>query len=340
MQNQQIRLIARPVGDPKSTDFQITTEDIPTIQDGEVLVKNLYLSLDPSLRGHMDDRKSYIRPVQLGDVMRVAGAAGEIIESRHPDYAVGEVIYGGYGAQQYAAVSIKNAREAANAIKLDPSLASVPAQMNVLGLTGLTAYFGLLEVGQPKAGETVVVSAAAGATGATVGQIAKIKGCRVVGIAGGPEKCAFVVNELGFDACIDYKNENVRKALKEHCPEGIDVYFDNVGAEILDACLGLLRFRGRVVICGAIAGYNDTVPPKGPSNYLSLLINRGRMEGFIVLDYAAQYPQARAEMSDWLRAGSLKTREHIVEGGIPDFLPTLMMLFEGKNTGKLLLKIG
>jgi NADPH-dependent curcumin reductase CurA len=236
------------------------------------------------------------------------------------------------GIQAYATVKAKDLT------KIDPGLAPLPVYLNVLGMTGMTAYFGLLEVGEPKAGETVAVSGAAGAVGATVGQIAKIKGCRVVGIAGGPEKCAFLTEELGFDAAVDYKSGDLRKALKEACPNGIDVYFDNVGGEILDICLALITLRARIVICGAISQYNNTTPVKGPANYLSLLVNRARMQGMVVFDYADRYGLAAREMAGWMAAGKLKGREDIVEG-LETFPETLLKLFSGENFGKLVLKV-
>jgi NADPH-dependent curcumin reductase CurA len=222
--------------------------------------------------------------------------------------------------------------------KIDVKLAPLPTYLNVLGMPGMTAYFGLLEVGEPKEGDTVVVSGAAGAVGATVGQIAKIKGCKVIGIAGGAEKCAYIKDELGFDIAVDYKAGDIRKLLKEACPNGIDVYFDNVGGEILDACLAMINLRARIVICGAISQYNNTTPIKGPSNYLSLLVNRARMQGMVVFDYADRYGLAAREMAGWMAAGKLIGREDIVDG-IETFPETLLKLFSGENFGKLVLKV-
>ncbi|MFN7220079.1 MAG: NADP-dependent oxidoreductase, partial [Burkholderiales bacterium] len=260
--NRTVRLIARPIGEPKAADFKIATEPLPPLNDGQVLIRNSYLSLDPAMRGWMNEGKSYIEPVRLGDVMR-AGGVGEVVESRNPKFQVGDFVSGMAGVQTYCV------SDGPGWPKVDPNLAPLTTYLNVLGMPGMTAYFGLLEVGQPKAGETVVVSGAVGAVGATVGQIAKIMGCRVVGIAGGAEKCRIAVEELGFDACIDYKNEDVRVGLKRDCPDGIDVYFDNVGGEILDIVLTRIRMKARIVICGAISQYNNTAPIKGPSNYLS-----------------------------------------------------------------------
>lgn len=335
--NQQVRLAARPVGMPKQSDWKFTSEPVRDLADGEILVKTLYLSLDPAMRGWMNEGKSYIRPVAIDEVMR-AGGIGKVVASRSPKFAVGDHVSGSLGVQEYWAGSADD--KSAALYKVDPKAAPLPKYLNVLGMPGMTAYFGLLEVGQPKAGETVVVSGAAGAVGQTVGQVAKHKGCRVVGIAGGKDKCDFVVNELGFDACIDYKNESVREGLKKHCPKGIDVYFDNVGGDILDEVLTRLAMKARIVICGAISQYNNTAPVKGPANYLSLLVNRARMEGIVVFDYADRYHLGIAEMAKWMKEGSFRTREDIVEGGLEKFPEALLMLFEGKNFGKLILQVG
>jgi NADPH-dependent curcumin reductase len=330
--NRTVRLIARPIGEPKAADFKIATEPLPALEEGQMLIRNSYLSLDPAMRGWMNEGKSYIEPVRLGDVMR-AGGVGEVVESRNPKFQVGDFVSGMAGVQAYC---VSDGR---GWTKVDPNLAPLTTYLNVLGMPGMTAYFGLLEVGQPKAGETVVVSGAVGAVGATVGQIAKIMGCRVVGIAGGAEKCRIAVEELGFDACIDYKNEDVRVGLKRDCPDGIDVYFDNVGGEILDIVLTRIRMKARIVICGAISQYNNTVPIKGPSNYLSLLVNRARMEGIVVFDWAPRYKEAAVAMGAWLREGRLKSKEH-VEEGVDRFPDVLMKLFRGENFGKLVLKVG
>ncbi len=330
--NQQILLAARPMGMPKATDWTLQTVPVQEPGEGEVLVRVLYLSLDPAMRGWMNDVRSYIRPVGLGEVMR-AGGVGEVVASKAEGFKPGDHVSGTLNVQQYALARAKDL------VRLDLGLAPLTNYLSVLGMPGLTAYFGLLDVGEPKAGETVVVSGAAGAVGQVVGQIAKLKGCRVVGIAGGADKCRWVVDDLGFDAAIDYKAEPVGKALRQHCPKGIDVYFDNVGGDILDAALGALAFRGRIVICGAISQYNATAEVKGPSKYLSLLVNRARMEGMVIFDYVDRFPEAVREMAGWLAQGKLKAREHIVEGGIPAFPETLNMLFTGENFGKLVLKV-
>jgi NADPH-dependent curcumin reductase CurA len=254
------------------------------------------------------------------------------VASKNPKLAVGDHVSGMTGIQEYCVT------DGTGFNKVDPKLVPLPKYVGVLGATGLTAYFGLLDVGQPKAGDTVVVSGAAGATGSVVGQIAKIKGCRVVGIAGGTEKCKYLVKDLGFDAAIDYKSEEVPKALFKNCPKGIDVYFDNVGGDILDAALAQINLGARVVICGAISQYNNTTPIKGPSNYLSLLVNRATMRGFIVFDFASRYAEAGRELAGWLAAGKLKSREDIVTG-LQTFPETLLKLFKGENNGKLMIKV-
>jgi NADPH-dependent curcumin reductase CurA len=335
LKNQQFRLAARPVGMPKRSDWEQTTEEVRAIADGEIVVKALYLSLDPAMRGWMNEGKSYIRPVAIGETMR-AGGVGVVVASSSDKFAVGDYVSGGIGVQQYWVGAATD--KTAGFYKIDPRMAPLTTWLNTLGMPGMTGYFGLIESGLPKAGETVVVSGAAGAVGMTVGQVAKHLGCRVVGIAGGKEKCDFVVNELGFDACIDYKNGDVKDGLKEHCPKGVDVYFDNVGGEILDTVLTRINLRARIVICGAISQYNNTTAVKGPANYLSLLVNRARMEGIVVFDYADRYHTGVAAMAKWMKEGSFKSKEDVVDG-LENFPEALLMLFEGKNFGKLCLKV-
>ena len=334
--NRQIRLAARPLGLPKESDWHRNTEPVSEPADGGVLIKTLYLSLDPAMRGWMNEGKSYIAPVAIGEVMR-AGGVGVIAASRTPEFAPGDYVSAGLGVQEYCLVDAQGMAHA-GLTKIDRAIGTLPQWLNALGMPGMTAYFGLLESGQPKIGETVVVSGAAGAVGQTVGQLARIKGCRVVGIAGGREKCDFVVNELGFDACIDYKGGNVKDGLKQHCPAGVDVYFDNVGGDILDLVLTRINRRARIVICGAISQYNNTVPVKGPANYLSLLVNRARMEGIVVFDWAERYGEAISAIAGWMREGKLKSREDVVDG-IENFPATLNLLFSGGNFGKLVLKV-
>jgi len=336
--NKRVRLASRPVGLPQPANFEIDSVEIPALTDGQVLVKISFISLDPAMRGWMNEGKSYIRPIAIGEVIR-AGSAGQVVESRNPAFAVGDSVTGNLGVQQYALVG-PGATEPTSPeylVKVDARLAPLETYLATLGMPGLTAYFGLLNTGQPKAGETVVVSGAAGAVGSVVGQIAKLKGCRVVGLAGDPEKVDYCVNELGFDACINYKTEDVRAALRAACPGGIDVYFDNVGGEILDFVLEQIRFKARIVICGAISQYNNTTPVKGPSNYLALLVNRARMEGIIVFDNAAHYGAAAREMAGWMQEGQLIAPKIQVEHGVENFLPALLMLFSGQNFGKLVL---
>ncbi len=329
--NRQYKLAARPVGMPGPSCWDFTSEPVREPAAGEVLVKVLYLSLDPAMRGWMNEGRSYIPPVKIGEVMR-AGGVGRVLASNDPAFSAGDDVSGVFGIQEYATLPGKSLT------KVDARLAPLPVYLSVLGMPGMTAYFGLLDVGQPKAGQTVVVSGAAGAVGMVVGQVAKIKGCRVVGIAGGHEKCAYLTGELGFDGAIDYKAEELHVALKRECPSGIDVYFDNVGGDTLDACLAKLAMHARIVICGAISQYNNTTPVKGPSNYLSLLVNRARMEGMVVFDYADRYGIAVKDLSGWMKEGRLKSREDIVEG-IETFPDTLLKLFKGENFGKLVLQV-
>ena len=331
--NRQLLLAKRPVGEPVPDDFEVTEVDAPTPGEGEVLVKVLQVSLDPAMRGWMSDKPSYLPPVELGAVMR-AGTSGVVVESNSDRFAPGDFVVGVLGVQEHATVPDKALT------KVDTNMAPLETFLGGLGMPGLTAYFGLTEVGDLKEGDTVVVSGAAGAVGSVAGQIAKAKGAaNVVGIAGGPEKCAWLVDELGFDAAIDYKSEKVGRRLHELCPDGINVYFDNVGGEILDAALANLAWGARVVICGAISQYNSDGDMRGPKNYMMLLVKRSRMQGFLVFDYVKQYGDALREMAGWHADGSLKTREEIVEGSIEDFQPTLMKLFRSENTGKLVLEI-
>jgi NADPH-dependent curcumin reductase CurA len=331
LENRQFKLIARPVGMAKRSDFEFTTVPADEPGPGEVLVRVLYLSLDPAMRGWMNEGKSYIAPVGLGEVMRALGA-GRVVVSNDPRLAAGDYIVGMTGVQDYVVAKAKDMT------KVDAHLAPLERYLGALGMPGLTAYFGLMDIGQPKVGETVVVSGAAGAVGAVAGQIAKIQGCRAVGIAGGAAKCRYIAEELGFDAAIDYKNEDVRTSLARQCPKGIDVYFDNVGGETLDIALSLLARRARVVLCGAISQYNNLTAIQGPRAYLSLLINHARMEGFVVFDYFERYPEGLRALAGWTMAGKLKAREHVV-AGLETYPETLLMLFRGENFGKLVIKV-
>ncbi|MDM8349714.1 NADP-dependent oxidoreductase [Pseudomonas sp. sp1636] len=329
--NRQFLLAQRPVGLPSRDTFSYVESPLGEPGPGQILVKNLYLSLDPAMRGWMNDAKSYIPPVGLGEVMRALGV-GEVIASQHPGFAVGDHVNGALGVQDYFLGEPKGF------YKVDPQRAPLPLYLSALGMTGMTAYFGLLDVGAPKAGETVVISGAAGAVGSVAGQIAKLKGCRVIGIAGGTDKCKLLIDELGFDGAIDYKHEDLHAALKRECPKGVDLYFDNVGGDILDAVLTRINFKARVVICGAISQYNNKEAIKGPTNYLQLLVNSARMEGMVVMTYAPRFAEAAQEMAGWLASGQLKSREDIVPG-LTTFPDTLLKLFSGENFGKLVLKV-
>ena len=344
--NHQVRLAARPQGMVKPSDWQFTAEPVAEPEDGGLVMQVLALSLDPAMRGWMNDAKSYIKPVGLGEVMR-AGGIGRVVASKNTAFAVGDIVTGGPGVQEYCTLPASEVKRSGLA-KIDLRLASVTQWLNMLGMPGMTGYFGLMDVGQPKAGETLVVSGAAGAVGQTVGQLGKVKGLRVVGIAGGPAKCEWVVKELGFDACIDYKAkapegvqrwDAVREGLKQHCPNGVDIYFDNVGGEILDTVLTRINRKARIIICGAISQYNNEGAVVGPKNYLSLLVNRARMEGIVVFDNTERFPQAVAELAGYLKAGRMKSREDVVTGGVQAFPATLQKLFNGENFGKLVLEV-
>ncbi len=335
--NHQVRLKTRPTGLPTRDGWEFTTEPVAEPAEGGVLVKVLALSLDPAMRGWMNEGKSYIAPVGIGEVMR-AGGVGQVIASKNPAFELGAMVSCTPGVQEYCLVPASDVKRT-GLFKIDLRLGTPTQWLNVLGMPGMTGYFGLMDVGQPQPGETVVVSGAAGAVGQTVGQLAKIKGCRAVGIAGGPAKCEWVVGELGFDACIDYKNSDVKAGLKQHCPSGVDIYFDNVGGEILDTVLTRLNRKARIIICGAISQYNNTTAVQGPKNYMSLLVNRARMQGIVVFDYADRYHVAVAEMAGYLKAGKMKSREDVVEGGVAAFPDALNKLFSGENFGKLVLKV-
>ena len=332
MKNTRICLAERPVGLPSACTWTYQSVTVEPLKEGEILIKQHYISLDPAMRGWIRAGKSYIPPVEIGEVMR-AGTVGEVIYvNNNSHFEVGDFVSGAGGVQEYTCT------DGRGFYKVNPKQAPLTTYLGALGMPGMTAYFGILEVGKIKSGDVVLVSGAAGAVGSLVGQIAKIKGCRVVGIAGGASKCKYVVEELGFDAAIDYKNENLMEALKTHCPEGIDVYFDNVGGDILDAALLKLRIHARVVICGAISQYNASAAMKGPSNYLSLLVNRATMQGMVVFDYADRYLEGMAQMGSWLADGSIKTREDVYEG-LENFNNTLLRLSSGEKIGKLVLKV-
>jgi NADPH-dependent curcumin reductase len=328
--NTTVRLAQRPTGVPDASTWAITDEAVPPSGSNEVQVRVDFISLDPAMRGWLNAGKSYIPPVEIGAVMR-AGAVGEVMASNDSVFRVGDFVYGMMGVQSIYTGPAKGLT------KVDPKAAPLQNFLGGLGMPGMTAYFGLLTVGVYKDGETVVVSGAAGAVGSVVGQIAKLKGGRVIGIAGGPDKCRSVVEDFGFDACIDYKNENVGKQLRTLCPKGIDVYYDNVGGEILEAAIANIALRGRIVICGAISSYNDMAGMKGPRNYLNLLVMRARMEGMVVFDYEADYAMAQAQILRWMQDGKMKLKED-VRSGLRNFPDVLNLLFTGGNSGKLVLK--
>lgn len=330
MNNTQCRLAARPVGMVKDSDFEFVTADRPAAGDGEFVVQVEYLSIDPAMRTWMNAGRSYVPPVQIGEVMRALGI-GTVVESKHPGYSVGDIVSGLFGVQNFAV------SDGAGVTTLDATTVPATAHLSALGISGLTAYFGLLDIGKPEPGQTVLVSGAAGSVGSVVGQIAKIKGCRVIGIAGGDEKCRWLVDEVGFDAAIDYRAGDLAAQLKTHAPDGIDVYFDNVGGATLEAALNRLARGARVVLCGAISQYNDK--PSGPANYMQLLVARASMTGFVIFDYAARYPEAVAQLSAWLGSGQLRSDEHVVPGQISDFPATLRKVFAGENTGKMILGV-
>ena len=332
MSNRMVKLARRPTGMITRQDFMIEDGPIPQPGANELRVRVEYVSLDPAMRGWVNEGRSYIPPVGIGEVMR-SFSAGTVEVSNNPQFKPGDAVTGMFGVQRYA---ISNGDRV---MKVDASKAPLQRWIGGLGMPGWTAYFGLLDVGQPKAGETVVVSAAAGAVGSVVGQIAKIKGCRAVGIAGGADKCRYVKDELGFDACVDYKAGNLAVQLKEACPKGIDINFENVGGEIFDTVLTQMNVFGRVALCGLISGYNATEAPAGPKNIRAVLTQRLRVQGLIVLDWASRFPEAIAQLGQWHQEGKLKIREDVREGGLDAFPDVLNLLYTGGNIGKLVLKV-
>ena len=328
--NRQILLKTRPEGAPSPDNFELTETPIPEPSEGEVLLRILYLSLDPYMRGRMNAAKSYAKPAEIGQPM-VGGTVGEIVNSRHPNFSVGDVVLGYGGWQEYAISNGKGLR------KLDATIAPVSTALGVLGMPGMTAYVGLLEVGQPKPDETVVVAAASGAVGSVVGQIAKLKGCHAVGIAGGSDKCRFVIGELGFDACVDHRSPDFAKELEAACPKGIDVYFENVGGAVQQTVWPLLNDFARIPVCGLIAQYNATSPMPGP-DMLSVLRKRLLLRGFIVSDFAPKQPDFLRDVSEWVRTGRLKYREDIVDG-LEKAPASFIGMLQGKNFGKMLVRI-
>jgi len=330
--NHQLRLVSRPTGLPERSCWELTTEPVPTPANGEVMIEVSHISVDPAMRGWMTDRPSYIPPVALGEVMR-APAVGRVIASNNQALPTGSWVTGLLGVQEYAI------SDGSDLVRVDPDRAPVSLYIGALGIPGLTAYFGMRDIGRAAPGDTVVVSGAAGAVGSIAVQIAKIAGCRVIGVAGGPEKCAWLTEDLGVDVAIAYKSDDLGARLREATPDRIDVFFDNVGGEVLDRGLARLAVHGRIVLCGGISQYNAT-SPWGPVNYLSLITNRASMTGLIVFDYEDRYPEAIDKLATWIDEGRLIVREQIVKGGIEQFHDTLLSLFAGDNTGKLLLELG
>lgn len=332
MRNRKILLASRPKGMPDESHFEFIEEEVPSLQEGEVLIQSMYLSVDPYMRGRMSAAKSYAKPYEVGKPF-IGGIVGKVIDSKNDRFEVGQHVEGRLEWALY------NVTDGSNIRKVREELAPVTTALHVLGMPGLTAYFGLVHIGQPKAGETVVVSGAAGAVGSIVGQIAKLKGCRVVGIAGGEEKCQYLTEELGFDAAIDYKTtENLEEALKEACPNGVDVYFDNVGGEISDAVMAQINFQSRTIICGQISQYNLEKPALGPRVADKLLKTSSLMKGFIVSDFSEHNKEAFTELSKWIKEGKIIYRENIVEG-FDNTIDAFLGLFRGENIGKQLVKI-
>jgi len=330
--NRQWCLATRPVGPIAESNFEWRQEPLPTLEEGQILVRNIYLSLDPTNRGWLDERENYLPPVAIGEVMRGFGI-GVVEQSRNAKFPEETLVQGFLGWQDYAIADGTNLSE----LPKDPSV-PLTAYLGLFGFIGMTAYFGLLDIGKPKVGETLVVSGAAGAVGSLVGQIGKIKGCRVIGIAGSEEKCRWLKDELGFDATINYKTESVLESLQQHCPDGIDVYFDNVGGEILDAVLSLINLRARIVLCGLISQYNATEPVPGPYNLLNIVTQRAKVEGFIVLDYFNRAQEALADLGQWYAQGKIKYRVDAIDG-LENAPSTINKLFDGTNQGKLIIRV-
>ena len=328
--NHQIRLKSRPAGEPTPANFEAADGPVPEPKDGEVLRRTIYLSLDPYMRGRMSDAASYATPVKIGDVMG-GHTVSQVVESRNPEFSTGEFVTGYDGWQAYGLSTGKELR------KLDPKVVPISTAIGVLGMPGMTAFVGLMDIGQPKPGETVVVSAASGAVGAVVGQLAKVKGCRAVGIAGSPDKCHYVVEELGFDACINYKTDDLVPALKAACPAGVDIYFENVGGAVFAAILLVINRGARIPLCGIISEYNATGNPAGP-NLRPLLVNRAMMKGFIVSDHNDRAPAFQQEIAPLVMSGRIKFREDIVEG-LDNAPEAFIGLLQGKNFGKLMVRV-
>lgn len=327
----EVRLARRPEGYPDDATWEFVETDVPEVREGELCVKLRHISIDPAMRGWLNDVRSYVPPVQVGEVMRAFGM-GDVVASRHPDFSVGDTVTGVFGVREYAI------SDGAEVTRISPSVAPETTWLGALGMPGMTAWFGLHDVGRPKAGETVLVSAVAGAVGSVVAQLAKSVGCTVIGVAGGPEKTAWL-REIGCDEVIDYREGNLTRQVRQAAPRGVDIYFDNVGGELLDAALANLAMGARIVLCGAISAYNEESLPPGPKRYLSLLVFRATMTGFVVLDYADRFDEAITGISDLIAKGELVAREHVVTGGVRAFPEALLGIYRGINTGKLVLSL-
>jgi NADPH-dependent curcumin reductase CurA len=335
-ENRRIVLASRPEGEPKLENFKLESAPVPSPGQDEVLTRTLWLSLDPYMRGRMNAGKSYAKPVEIGEVME-GGTVGEVVESKSDRFRPGDIVLAHGGWQEYAVQPGKGLR------KIDPDAAPIQTAVGILGMPGMTAYTGLLNIGQPKEGETLAVAAATGPVGATVGQIAKIKGCRTVGIAGGPEKCRALLEEFGFDVAVDHRAPDFPEKLKAACPDGIDIYFENVGGKVWDAVFPLLNDFARIPVCGRVANYSDTKLPDGPDRtpqlFAAILTKRFRIQGFIVRDFASQVKDFQRDVSAWIREGRIKYREDVVEG-LEKAPEAFIGLLKGKNFGKLLVKVG
>ncbi|MCU0467436.1 MAG: NADP-dependent oxidoreductase [Arcicella sp.] len=342
MKNNQLLLVSRPMGTPKEANFAVQSTPIKPLNDGEVLVKNQFLSIDPAMRSWMAEGKSYINPIQIGGVMRAMGV-GLVLDSKYPEIKAGEYISTELGVQEYSTLynftSSQRLGVQSYVYSIKENNLPLPTHLGALGIPGMTAYFGMLAVGKIQAGETVVISGAAGGVGTIAGQIAKIKGCKVIGITSSDEKCQGLLHDFNFDYAINYKNPQWKDELMGICPEGVQLFFDNVGGDILNTLLGCLSKGGRVILSGAASQYNNMAFMRGPANYLSLIVNRAKIEGFVNIDYYHQFDEARNEIKNWIQAGLLNPDNYVVKGGIDDFHAILIDLFAGKNLGKMVMEL-
>ena len=343
MKNNQLTLMSRPLGQPKEGNFLVESTNIAPLKEGEVLVKNLYLSIDPAMRSWMNEGKSYLNPIAIGSVMRAMGT-GLVIDSKMPDFSAGDMISTDLGVQEYAKLFDKDIPHARRDIgpyryKFTDKTLPLHTSLSALGIPGMTAYFGMLAVGKIQRGETVVISGAAGGVGTLAGQIAKVHGCKVIGITSSDDKCQSLVNNFHFDCAINYKMPNWKEQLLAISPEGIHLFFDNVGGEVLNTMLGCIAKGGRIILSGAASQYNNMAFMRGPVNYLSLIVNRAKMEGFVNMDFVEQFDEARTTITNWIHQGQLNAENHVVKGGVDDFLTVLTDMFAGKNTGKMIMEL-